>query len=125
MLAALEASEPCGFLQQRAPLLRLRAEDLLDPPLADDRVHSAAKPEVGEQLDEIDAADGRAVEHVLALPASMQPTGDGELGVRQGAFAVGIVEEQVHLAEGLGGAATAAGEENVVSLLGAMLRTSY
>jgi hypothetical protein len=30
-------------------------------------VHSAAEPEVGEQLDEIDAAHGGAVEQVLAL----------------------------------------------------------
>ena len=77
MLAALEASEPGGLLEQLAPLLRLGAEDLLDPALADDRVHAAAEPEVGEELDEVDPADGGAVEEVLPLAATMEPAGDG------------------------------------------------
>ena len=125
MLAALEPSEPCGLLQQRAPLLRLRAEDLLDPPLSDDRVHPAAETEIGEQLDEIDAADGGAVEQVLALAPAMEPPGDGELGVRQRPFAVGVVEEQLDLAEVFARTAAAAGEEHVVGLLGAKLRGSH
>ena len=125
MLAALEPSEPCGLLQQRAPLLRLRAEDLLDPPLPDDRVHPAAEPEIGEQLDEIDATDGGAIQQVLALSPAMEPAGDGELGVRQRPFAVGVVEEQLDLAEVFAGTAAAAGEEHVVGLLGAKLRGSH
>src|SRR5262249_44907354 len=51
MLPPLEAAEAGGFLQQLTALFGLRAEDLLDAALADDRVHPAAEPEVGEQLD--------------------------------------------------------------------------
>ena len=65
---------------------------------------------------------GRAVQQVLALTPAMQPSSNGELGVRQRPFAVRIVEEQLDLAEVLGGTAAAAGEENVVRLLGAQLR---
>src|SRR5207253_4386166 len=61
MLAALEAPEPGRLLEQLAALLRLRAEDLLDPPLADDGVHPAPEPEVGEEFDEVDPADRGAV----------------------------------------------------------------
>ncbi len=121
MLAPLEAAEPRGFLQKLAPLLRLRPEDLLHPALADDRVHPAAEPEIGEQLDEIDAADRRAVEEVLALAPTVQPAGNRELGVRQRPLAVGIVEEKLDLAEILGRPSAAAGEEDVVRLLGPKL----
>src|SRR5262249_19609250 len=38
--ARLELPEPGGLFQQRPPLVRLRAEDLLHLPLADDRVHA-------------------------------------------------------------------------------------
>jgi len=57
-------------------------------------VHPAAEPEVGEQLDEIDAAHCRAVQQVLALAPAVEPAGNRKLGVRQRPFAVGIVEEQ-------------------------------
>ena len=55
--AALEPPEARGLLDERAPLGRLRREDLLDAALADHRVHLAAEAEVGEQLDEIGAPD--------------------------------------------------------------------
>ena len=48
VLAPLEAAEPRGLLDERAPLFRLRREDLLDTSLPDDRVHRAAEPEIGE-----------------------------------------------------------------------------
>ena len=117
----LKRPEPGGLLEQRAPFLGLRAEDLLDPALADDRVHPAAEAEIGEQLDEVDAAHGRAVQQVLALAAAVQPPRDRELGVRQGPFAVRVVEEQLDLAEVFGRAAAAACEEDVVRLLRAEL----
>src|SRR5580765_6231115 len=121
MLAALEPSEPCCFLEQRAALLRLRAEDLLDPSLSDDRVHPAAETEICEELDEVDATDSGAIQEVLTLSPAMEPPGDGELGVREGPVAVGVVEEQLDLAEVFAGTAAAAGEEDVVGLLGAKL----
>jgi hypothetical protein len=122
VLALLEAPEPRRFLEQLASLLRLRAEDLLDAPLADDGVHPAAEPEIGEQLDEVDAANRRAVEEVLTLAAAMQPACDRQLRVGQRPFAVGIVEQELDLAELLGRTAGAPREEDVVRLLGAQLR---
>ena len=72
MPAALEAPEPGGLFDHRAPLLGLRAEDRLDLALADDRVHPAAEPEVGEDLDEVDPAHRSAVDEVLALTAAVE-----------------------------------------------------
>src|SRR5206468_8004116 len=122
VLAPLEAAETGGLLEQLPPLLRLRAEDLLDAPLADDRVHPAAEPEVGEQLDEVDPPHRGPVEQVLTLAAAVQPARDRQVGVGNGPLAVGVVEEQLDLAELLGGTAAAAREDDVVRLLGPELR---
>src|SRR5207245_7564017 len=65
MAPCLEAAEPGGLLDERAPLLGPRREDRLDLSLADDRVHPLAKAEIGEQLDEIDAPSGGLVHEVL------------------------------------------------------------
>ena len=71
MAASLEAAEPGRLLDQSPPLGRPRREDRLDLALADDRVHPLAEPEVGEQLDEIEPAHGRAVDEVLPLAAAV------------------------------------------------------
>src|SRR6185437_12097838 len=81
MATRLEAAEAGGLLDQRTALLRLRREDRLHLPLADDRVHPLAEAEVGEQLDEVEAPDGGLVQEVLALAAAMEPASDRQLGV--------------------------------------------
>ena len=121
VLAPLEAAEPGRLFEQCPSLLRLRPEDLLDAALADDRVHPAAEPEIRQQLDEVDAPHGGAVEHVLALAAAVQAPRDRELGVRERPLAVRVVEEELDLAEVLGVASAAAGEDHVVRLLRAEL----
>ena len=121
VLAALEAPEPGGLLEQGAAFLGLRAENLLDAALADDRVHPSAEAEIGEELDEVDAAHGRAVQEVLTFAAAVQPPRDRELGVRQRPFAFRVVEEQLDLAEVFGRAAAPSCEEDVVRLLRAEL----
>ena len=121
MAPRLEASEPGGLLDQRAPLLRLRREDRLDLALADDRVHALAEAEVGEQLDEVDPAHGRLVDEVLALAAAVQAPRDRQLRVLERAVAVLVVEQQLDLAEVGRPAARGAGEEHVVRLLRAQL----
>jgi len=68
----LEAAEAGGLLYQRAPLLGLRGEDCLDLALADDRMHALAEPEVGEDLDQVEASHRGLVEQVLPLPAAME-----------------------------------------------------
>src|SRR5205823_6295469 len=80
---------------------------------------------VGEQLDEIDAAHGRAVQQVLPLAAAVKPAGEGKLGVRQGPLAVRVVEEELDLAEILGRTAAAPAEEDVVGLLRPKLRRRH
>ena len=79
VLAALEAAEPGRLLDQLAPLLRLRVEHRLDAALRDDRAQAAAEADVGEQLDQVDAADGSLVDEVLPLAAALQAAGDGDL----------------------------------------------
>ena len=126
MAAALEAAEAGRLLDQLAPLGRLRVEHRLDAALRDHRAQAAAEADVGEQLDEVDAAHRRLVDEVLALAAAVQPARDRDLGVRQvGPRAVGVVEQQVDLAEVDRLAAGRAGEEDVVGLLGAQLARAH
>ncbi len=118
VLATLEPSEARCLLQQRAPLLRLGAEDLLHSALADDRVHPPAEAQIGEQLDEVDPAHCGLVQEVLALAAAVQPAGHRQLRVGKRPVSVRVVEEQLDLAEVLCGAPSASGEQHVVRLLG-------
>ncbi len=119
MAPALEASQPGCLLDELPPLLGLRTEDLLDAPLADDRAHRAREPDVREQLDEVRAAYGRAVDEVLPLAAAVQPPHERDLRERQlRERAVLVVEEQLDLAVVGGRPVLAAREEDVVRLLG-------
>ena len=123
MPAPLELPQPRRLLDEGAPVLGLGCENRLDLALADDRVHRGAEPDVREQLDEIGAAHGSAVHEVLALGAPHEPARDGDLAeVELGEVAVLVVEHELDLAV-LGALAVgAAGEEDVVRLLGAHLR---
>ena len=121
----LEAPEPGGLLDELAPFLGLRAEDLLDAALADDRAHLAAEPDVGEQLDEIRAAHRRAVDEVLPLTAAVQPAHERDLRERQlGQRAVLVVEEELDLAVVGRRTVLPTREEDVVGLLGPQLARS-
>ena len=123
----LEAAESGGLLDQGPAFLRLRCEDRLDLALADDRVHALAEAEVGEQLDEVEPADGGLVDEVLALAAAVQPARDRELGVvdrvpaELSNTAVLVVEEELDLAVVRRPAVRRAREEDVVGLLGTEL----
>ena len=121
--AALELAEPGRLLDQCAPVFRLRGEHGVDFPLRDDRVHRAAEPDVGEQLDEIGAPHGRAVYEVLPLAAAREPPHDRDLAeLEVGDPTVLVVEEQFDLARVDRLPVAAAREEHVVGLLGAELR---
>ncbi len=97
--APLELAEARCLLDERAPLRRLRGEDLLDAALPDDGVHLPAEPDVGEHLDDVGAAHVRAVDEVLALAAAVKPACDRELRELQRPVAVLVVEEELHLGE--------------------------
>ena len=74
-----------GVLDEQPPLRGLREHDLLDPALADHRVHLAPEVGVGEGLDHVREAAAGAVEAVLALARTIEAAADrdlGELGVR-------------------------------------------
>ena len=99
MLAPLELAETGRFLDELPPLLRLRREHRFDLALADDRVHRAAEPDVGEQLDEVGPAHLRLVHEVLALTAAMEPPRDRHLGeVELAEAAALVVEDELDLA---------------------------
>ena len=83
---------------------------------------AAAEPDVGEQLDEVDSANGGAVDQVLALAAAVQPARDRDLAeVELRQRAVLVVEEELDLAVVGRRVAGRAGEEDVVGLLGPQL----
>jgi hypothetical protein len=96
----LKRPSPAASSTSSRALDRLRVQHRLDPPLRDHRAEPAAEADVGEQLDEVDAAHGAPVDEVLPLAAAVEPPRDrdlanGELGQR----AVLVVEEQLDLAE--------------------------
>src|SRR5262249_35411003 len=99
MTTPLELAETGGLLDERAPLFGLARQHRLDSALADDRADARAETYVGEQLDDVEAAHGRAVDQVLTLAAAVQPPRDRDLRVVELERAVGVVEEQLDLAE--------------------------
>ncbi len=122
MTTALELPEACGLLDERAPILRLGRENLLDLPLPHDRVHRRPEADVGEDLDEIRAPHGCAVDEVLAFGPTDEPSRDRDLGeVEVGPGAVLVVEDELDLAVLRRLAIAPAREEDVVGLLGSQL----
>ena len=121
--APLELPEPGGFLHECPAVLRLRREHLLDLPLTDDGVHRSAETDVGEDLHQVDAANGSAVDQVLTLAATHEPARNRDLGeVELGPGAVLVVEDELHLAVLRRLTIATAGKEDVVGLLGPQLR---
>src|SRR5439155_17474989 len=80
MASPLEASEACRLLDESAPLLRATCEHRLDPALSDDRAAAGPEPDVGQQLDEVRATNGRVVDQVLPLTPAVQPARDRDFG---------------------------------------------
>ena len=120
--APLEAPQPGGLFDKEPALLGLRAEDLLDAALADDRAHLAAEADVREQLHEIRPADRGAVDEVLPLPSAVQAPHERDLRERQLLErAVLVVEQQLDLAVLRRRTVLPACEQNVVRLLGPQL----
>src|SRR5262249_19109344 len=122
MAAGLEAAEAGCLLDQAPPLSGARGEDRLHLALADDGVHPLTEPEVGEELDEVEPPHRGTVDEVLTFAAAMQPPRHGKLRVVDGQRPVGVVEEELDLAEVGRAAAAAPGEEDVVRLLSSQLR---
>ena len=122
--APLELPEPGGLLDERPAVGGLRREHGVDLPLADDRVHRPAESDVRQQLDEVGAAHGRAVDEVLTLSAAHEAAHDRDLAVVElvAEAAVLVVEDELDLAVIGRAAARGAAEEDVVGLLRPELR---
>src|SRR5262249_12412796 len=103
-----------GLLDDRAPLGRLRGEDLSDLALLDDRVRLRAEARVHEQLVDVAQATDLAVHQVLALAVAVEATRDHPLRRTVGAVAVQARDLEVHLGHLQRLAARAAVEDDVL-----------
>src|SRR4029079_1934565 len=74
-----------------------------------------------EELDDVEAADGGAVDEVLALAAAVQPARDRNLAEVELERAVLVVEQELDFAEVGGRPPLGSGEQDVVPALGAEL----
>jgi hypothetical protein len=102
------------LLDDRAPVGRLRREDLADLALLDDRVGLRAEPGVHEQLVDVAQATHLAVHQVLGLAVAVEPPRDRALGAAVGAVAVEAGDLEVHLGHLQRLAAGAAVEDHVL-----------
>ena len=125
MPALLELPQASSLLDECAPILGLRGENRVDLPLGDDRVHRPAESHVGEQLNEVGPPHRCLVHEVLALATPDKPPRDRHFAVVKTAeSAVLVVEDELDLTVIGRGPRAAAGEQDVVRLLGAKLRGS-
>jgi len=97
LLPALELRDARGLLDEKAPVLGLRADDEADLALLHDRVSLRARTRAEEQIGDVAKAHGGLVDEVFALAAAVQAPRDGDLGVVlvfKGQFAGGVVLER-------------------------------
>ena len=97
LLALAVLEDAGGLLDERAPVLRARLQDLGELALADDDVHLAADAGVGQQLLHIHQTATGAVDFVLAGAVAEHPAGDRHLGVLDRQRVVGVVDRHGHL----------------------------
>ena len=81
LLPALELGDAGRFLDEEAPVFRLRADDEPDLALFDDRVRLRADAGAEEEIGDVLQADGRFVDQVLAVARAVEAARDGDLGV--------------------------------------------
>ena len=116
-LAVLEHA--CGFLDERAPVLRPRFQDLGELALADDDMHLTTDARVGKQLLHIHQTATAAVDFVLAGTVAEHPSGDRHLGVFDRQRVVGVVDRDGDLGAAERGAGRRPGEDDVLHLAAA------
>ena len=126
LLALAVLEDAGGLLDEAAALLGGRAEHGVELALADDDVHLAADPAVGEQLLDVEQSARGAVDGVLGATVAEHRPGDRHLGVVDRQRAVGVVDRQADLGAAQRRAPGGAGEDDVLHLaaaqaLGALL----
>lgn len=118
-LARLVLDDAGRFLENAAAVLRARAQNLLDPTLADDGVRLLADAGIHEQLGDVLEPARLAVDHVFAVAAAMDPPRHRHLVMLDGQRAVGVVQRKRDFPEVDGLARVAAGEDDVLHLAAA------
>ena len=121
MPTLLEGPEPGRLLHQGSPVGRFRRENGINTALRGDCVHLAAEPDLSEYLKNIEAANRRAVDQVLALTATVKPARDREFAERERPVSVSVVEDELNLTRVDRRLPRTSREENVVGLLGPQL----
>ena len=126
LLPVAELGDAGGFLEDLPAVGAFYREDLVDSPLADNRIAVPTQTGVHEQLVDVPETDGLAVDVKLALAGAVIAAGDHHLAELHREAPVGVVHHQGHLAEALGAAAGRAAEDDVFHLaapegLGALL----
>jgi hypothetical protein len=86
--------DPGGLVEERAPVLGLGADHLVDAALVDDRVAVAAEPGVQEHLANVAQTALRLVQEVLRLAGAEQAARDRDLGELDRQEGVRVVERQ-------------------------------
>src|SRR5207245_1528668 len=92
----LVARDPRGLLDEDAPLVRLRGQDVVELVLVHDRVGARARAGAGEEVQDVAQARGAVVEEILALARTVEPPCDRHFGPRHREGAV-VSEGQLGL----------------------------
>ena len=118
LLAAAVLQDPGSLLDDEPALLRAGVEDTVDVALGDDHVLLAAHTGVRQQLLDVEQAARHAVDRVLAVARAEQQARDRDLGEVDRQLPCGVVDRERDLRPTQRRALGAAGEDDVVHLLG-------
>src|SRR5207249_4802584 len=105
-----------SFLDQEAPLARLRAQDRIDLPLLDHRVGGRTDARLMEKILDVAQADLAAVQEVLAVARAEKTPGHDGARLRAGKVAVRRLEVQGDLGHAVRAAGLRSGEDDVLHL---------
>ena len=120
-LALLVLEHARRLLDERAAVLGLGLQDGIQVALADDGMRILAQARIVQDVEDVHAAGGGAVDQVLALARAVHAARDGDLGVVDGQRAVGVVEHEVDLGEPDAFARRRSGEDDVLHRLAAQV----
>ncbi len=113
------AGDAGGLLDQRAPLVGLERQRLVDQALSDYRVGAFGEARLAEQIGDVAQSNAGAVEIILVLARAVGATGNDHLAVIHRQPAVGVVEHQARLGHAQPGALVGAAEDHVLRAFGA------
>src|SRR5439155_19819798 len=99
LVALLLVARDAGrLLDEDAPLVRLRRQDVVELVLVHDRVGARVRAGAGEEVEDVAQARGAPVEEVLALTRAVEPPRDRHFGPRHRQRAV-VAEGQLDFGE--------------------------